>query len=288
MRKNNKIKENKTGKISKRTIGIGCALAVVAGLITATVIFIGLGGSRLFESNDLTVTDVVSKMKAAISEYKYALQSLDIKETVADEGTTISKYMLSASRETKDRTYLYTDSKENELYQCWSYDEETGKYVIYINDPEYNVWVKLDYESEPVTGTPWSVFDDLDNYTLLDGTQNWYTNNEECYVLETIGKTDTYEVIYEQVFIRKKDFIPLGIVTYGVSDVNYDKMQSSESIDLDIDEIESAEVEIPTYNECVQMYEVSFSNDDLKMFDPPEDYLTEEEYIMLTESDGDE
>lgn len=283
--KNKKIKENKTGKISKRTIGIGCALAVVTGLITATVIFIGLGGSRLFESNDLTVTDVVTKMKASISEYKYALQSLDIKETVADEGTTISKYMLSASRETKDRTYLYTDSKENELYQCWSYDEEAGKYVIYINDPEYNVWVKLDYESEPVTGTPWSVFDNLDNYTLLDKTQNWYTNNEECYVLETIGKTDTYEVIYEQVFIRKKDFIPLGIVTYGVSDVNYDKMQSSESIDLDIDEIESADVEIPTYSECIQMYEVSFSNDDLKMFDPPEDYLTEEEYLALTESE---
>lgn len=283
--KNKKIKENKTGKISKRTIGIGCALAVVTGLITATVIFIGLGGSRLFESNDLTVTDVVTKMKASISEYKYALQSLDIKETVADEGTTISKYMLSASRETKDRTYLYTDSKENELYQCWSYDEEAGKYVIYINDPEYNVWVKLDYESEPITGTPWSVFDNLDNYTLLDETQNWYTNNEECYVLETIGKTDTYEVIYEQVFIRKKDFIPLGIVTYGVSDVNYDKMQSSESIDLDIDEIESADVEIPTYSECIQMYEVSFSNDDLKMFDPPEDYLTEEEYLALTESE---
>ena len=283
--KNKKIKENKTGKISKRTIGIGCALAVVTGLITATVIFIGLGGSRLFESNDLTVTDVVTKMKASISEYKYALQSLDIKETVADEGTTISKYMLSASRETKDRTYLYTDSKENELYQCWSYDEEAGKYVIYINDPEYNVWVKLDYESEPVTGTPWSVFDNLDNYTLLDETQNWYTNNEECYVLETIGKTDTYEVIYEQVFIRKKDFIPLGIVTYGVSDVNYDKMQSGESIDLDIDEIESADVEVPTYSECIQMYEVSFSNDDLKMFDPPEDYLTEEEYLALTESE---
>lgn len=283
--KNKKIKENKTGKISKRTIGIGCALAVVTGLITATVIFIGLGGSRLFESNDLTVTDVVTKMKASISEYKYALQSLDIKETVADEGTTISKYMLSASRETKDRTYLYTDSKENELYQCWSYDEEAGKYVIYINDPEYNVWVKLDYESEPVTGTPWSVFDNLDNYTLLDETQNWYTNNEECYVLETIGKTDAYEAIYEQVFIRKKDFIPLGIVTYGVSDVNYDKMQSSESIDLDIDEIESADVEIPTYSECIQMYEVSFSNDDLKMFDTPEDYLTEEEYLALTESE---
>lgn len=285
MKKNKEIKGNKAGKISKRTIGIGCALAVVTGLITATVIFIGLGGSRLFESNDLTVTDVVTKMKASISEYKYALQSLDIKETVADEGTTISKYMLSASRETKDRTYIYTDSKENELYQCWSYDEEAGKYVIYINDPEYNVWVKLDYESEPVTGTPWSVFDNLDNYTLLDETQNWYTNNEECYVLETIGKTDVYEVIYEQVFIRKKDFIPLGIVTYGVSDVNYDKMQSSESIDLDIDEIESAEVEIPTYSECIQMYEVSFSNDDLKMFDPPEDYLTEEEYLALTESE---
>lgn len=287
MRENKKVKENKTGKISKRTIGIGCALAVVAGLITATVIFIGLGGSRLFESNDLTVTDVVTKMKASMSEYSYAIQSLDIKETVANEGTTVSKYMLSADSETKDRTYLYTDSEENELYQCWSYDEETNKYVIYIHDSEYDVWVKLDYESEPVTGTPWSVFDDLNNYTLLDETQEWYTTGDECYVLETISKTDTYEVIYEQVFIRKNDFLPLGIVTYGVSDVDYDKMQSSESVDIDIDEIESAEVEIPTYSECVQMYEVSFSNDDLKMFDPPEDYLTEDEYMELVESDGD-
>lgn len=287
MRENKKIKENKTGKISKRTIGIGCALAVITGLITATVIFIGLGGSRLFESNDLTVTDVITKMKASMSEYRYAIQSLDIKETVANEGTTVSKYMLSADSETKDRTYLYTDSEENELYQCWSYDEETNKYVIYIHDSEYDVWVKLDYESEPVTGTPWSVFDDLNNYTLLDETQEWYTTGDECYVLETISKTDTYEVIYEQVFIRKSDFLPLGIVTYGVSDVDYDKMQSSENVDLDIDEIESAEVEIPTYSECVQMYEVSFSNDDLKMFDPPEDYLTEDEYMELVESDGD-
>lgn len=287
MRENKKVKENKTGKISKRTIGIGCALAVVAGLITTTVIFIGLGGSRLFESNDLTVTDVITKMKASMSEYRYAIQSLDIKETVANEGTTVSKYMLSADSETKDRTYLYTDSEENELYQCWSYDEETNKYVIYIHDSEYDVWVKLDYESEPVTGTPWSVFDDLNNYTLLDETQEWYTTGDECYVLETISKTDTYEVIYEQVFIRKNDFLPLGIVTYGVSDVDYDKMQSSESVDIDIDEIESAEVEIPTYSECVQMYEVSFSNDDLKMFDPPEDYLTEDEYMELVESDGD-
>lgn len=287
MKKNKKVKEKRTGKISKRTITIGCALATVTGLIVATVIFIGLGGNRLLESNDLTVTDVATKMKVAMSKYRYALQSLDIKETVADEGITVSKYMLSADSETKDRTYLYTDSEENELYQCWSYDDETKKYVIYIHDSKYDVWVKTDYDTEPVTGTPWSVFDNLNNYTLLDETQKWYTTDEECYVLETISKTDTYEVIYEQVFIRKKDFLPLGIVTYGVSDVNYDKMQSSESIDLDIEEIESAEVETPTYNECVQMYEVSFSNDDMKMFDPPEDYLTEDEYMILVESEED-
>lgn len=287
MKKNKKVKEKRTGKISKRTITIGCALATVTGLIVATVIFIGLGGNRLLESNDLTVTDVVTKMKVAMSKYRYALQSLDIKETVADEGITVSKYMLSADSETKDRTYLYTDSEENELYQCWSYDDETKKYVIYIHDSKYDVWVKTDYDTEPVTGTPWSVFDNLSNYTLLDETQKWYTTDEECYVLETVSNTDTYEVIYEQVFIRKKDFLPLGIVTYGVSDVNYDKMQSSESIDLDIEEIESAEVETPTYDECVQMYEVSFSNEDMKMFDPPEDYLTEDEYMILVESEED-
>ena len=287
MKKNKKVREKRTGKISKRTITIGCALATVTGLIVAIVIFIGLGGNRLLESNDLTVTDVVTKMKVAMSKYRYALQSLDIKETVADEGITVSKYMLSADSETKDRTYLYTDSEENELYQCWSYDDETKKYVIYIHDSKYDVWVKTDYDTEPVTGTPWSVFDNLNNYTLLDGTHKWYTTDEECYVLETISKTDTYEVIYEQVFIRKKDFLPLGIVTYGVSDVDYDKMQSSEGIDLDIEEIESAEVETPTYNECVQMYEVSFSNDDMKMFDPPEDYLTEDEYMILVESEED-
>lgn len=287
MKKNKEIKEKKTGKISKRTIGIGCALAVIVGLITATVIFIGLGGSRLFESNNLTVTDVVTNMKTAMSKYRYALQSLDIKETVADEGITVSKYILSVDSETKDRTYLYTDSEENELYQCWSYDDELKKYVIYIRDSKYDVWVKTNYDTEPVSGTPWGVFSDLNDYTLLDETQKWYTTDEECYVLETISKTDTYEVIYEQVFIRKDDFLPLGIVTYGVSDVDYDKMQSSESIDLDIDEIESAEVEVPTYSECVQMYEVSFSNDDLKMFNPPEDYLTEDEYMALVESDGD-
>lgn len=275
------VKSKKKNRISKRTITIACILIVLAGAICGITIFIGLGGNRIFTNGNVTVEQIQANMKSAISGYTYALQTLDIEKTVANQGSTTCRYVLSSTKDKKERSYVYLDSDGVELYQYWDYDPEAENYCIYIYDSDEAVWVKTSYTDEPVTGTPWDVFDNLTEYTLLDNTECWYGTEDECYVLELIGQTDDYAVLYEEVFIRKSDYMPMGIVTYGVSDVNEDKMVKGEEISIGSDNIESAEVEVPTYNECVQMYEVTFSNEDLKMFAAPDVYLSEEDYMSL-------
>lgn len=275
------VKSKKKNRISKRTITIACALVVLAGIICVITIFIGLGGNSLFTNGTITVEQIQANMKSAISGYTYALQTLDVEETVAGQGSTTCKYILSSVRDSEERSYVYLDSDGVELYQYWDYDSADENYCIYIYDSNESVWVKTSYTSEPVTGTPWDVFDNLTEYTLLDNTEYWYGTEDECYVLELMGQTDDYAVLYEEVFIRKSDYMPMGIVTYGVSDVNEDKMVTGGEMSIGSDNIESAEVEVPTYNECVQMYEVTFSNEDLKMFAAPDVYLSEEDYMSL-------
>lgn len=274
-------KSKKKNKISKRTITIACILVVLAGLICGITIFIGLGGNSLFTNGTITVEQIQSNMKNAISGYSYALQTLDVEETTANEGSVTCKYILSSAQGSKERSYIYLDSDGAELYQYWDYDADADNYCIYIYDSNEAVWVKTSYASEPVTGTPWDVFDNLAEYTLLEETACWYGTEDECYVLELMGQTEEYTVLYEEVFIRKSDFMPMGIITYGVSDVDEDKMVTGGELAIGADNIESAEVEIPTYNECIQMYEVSFSNEDLRLFSAPDTYLSEEEYMSL-------
>lgn len=275
---------NKKGGISKRTISIACALVAVIAVICGITIFIGLGGNRLFVTGDVTTEEIKEKASKALEEHRYALLSLSIEETVADEGTTDYNYILSCDKESEEKSYLYGDSNEINLFQYWNKNDETDLYDIYIYDNDNEVWVLTSQESKPVEGDPWDILNNIDDYTLLEETQNWYGTDTECYVFEILGSTDEYAAMYEQLFIRKADYVPVGIVSYAVSDVDEDKVAAGDDLNIGEELPEGAEVEVPTYNECIQMYEVTFSNSDLKLFSAPDEYLSEDEYMEFISS----
>jgi hypothetical protein len=276
-----KIKEKKPCKFSKRTMTLACIVAALAFFICAITIFIGLDGNRIFSNGTITVEEIQTKSNAIINEHEYALLVLDIQNTVADEGTSTYRYILSSKKDSDEHSYVYIDSDGTELYQYWDYDAENENYCIYIHDTDNDVWVKTSYDYEPITSDTWAMLTDLSKYDLMEETATWYNSDDECYVLEMLGQTEDFSAMYEQLYIRVSDFMPMGIVAYAVSDVNEDKMQNGVDLEINDDNIVSATEEIPTYNEYIQVYEVAFSNEDLKLFGVPDNYLTEEEYMEL-------
>ena len=266
-------------KISKRTITLGCIVIALALCIIFITVFLKLGGSKLFNNDALTIDEVKNKITFAMEKYKYARYDLIIQDTVKEGEVTNYEYKLSADRQSKKRTYAYKDSTGASLYQYWDYDIDNKNYLIYVYDYRHEVWVKTSYDSEPVTMTPWDIFDNLSDYTMLQDTATWYTSDDECYVLETVGSTDEYFTVYSMVYIRCSDWLPMGMVTYGVSDESQDKIKNNVSIDVTDSNIVDANIEAPTYNEKIVIYNVTFSNEDLSILDIPTEYIEEDEYM---------
>ncbi len=275
----NKNKKNKNW-ISKRSITLMCTIVAMVFVCIGIMVFIGLDGRMLF-TDDVTVEDIEKRARDTINKYDYALLSLDIQETYAGEGQRITHYEYSSSRLTNEHAYVYMDDSGVSLYQYWDRkDDQSEEVVIYIYDDVTKSWVETSYPYEPVTSDTWSMLTDLSRYDVIPGTFKWFNSDDDCYVLEMLGSSDEFYQIYEQLYIRKSDFMPMGILSYAVSDVDYDRMKSNELVeDLNDDGTdESITVESPAYNELVQVYQIVFSEEDLKPFGVPEDYITEEEY----------
>jgi hypothetical protein len=275
-----KDKEKKSG-ISRRTITIACATFACALVIGALTLFIKFDGAKLFTASQLNSAEIIEKAEEAVESCDYALLTLSIEDTVAGEGSDVYNYVYTCGRNTTESSYVYSDSDGTELYEYWEENEENGNYDVYVYDTDYEVWVKTSYDTVPVTDNVWDILSNINDYTLADETECWYGTDTECYVYEILGSSDDYESMYEQLFIRTSDYMPMGIVSYAVSDVNYDKVANGEDIEIFYDTSDDAEIEVPTYNENVTIYEVTFSTSELKWFDKPDSYLSEEEYMTL-------
>ena len=267
-------------KISKRTITLGCILVALALCVIFITVFIKLGGSRLFNNNSITIDEVKNNITSAMNKYIYSRYDLVIQDTVKDGDVTIYEYKLSAEKQSKKRTYAYKDSTGASLYQYWDYDIDNKNYLIYVYDYKHEVWVKTSYDSEPVTTTPWDIFDNLSDYTMLQDTDTWYTSDDECYVLETIGSTEEYSTVYSMIYIRCSDWLPMGMVTYGVSDDSQDKIKHNIPIDISGNDNVDVDSETYSYNEKIVIYDVTFSNDDLSILGIPTEYIEEDEYMF--------
>lgn len=275
-----KKNKERTKWVSKRSITLLCTVIALAVCIGGIGLFVGMDGYSLF-SHEVTIDVIEERSLEAINKCDYALLSLSVQETVVGEGVFTQQYILSSSKNSSEHSYLYIDTDGTELYQYWFTEEGKDECTIYIYDEVTKAWVKTSYPYEPISSDTWNMLTDLSRYEILPGTYKWVNSDDDCYVLEMLGANDEFAQIYEQIYIRKSDFMPMGILSYAISDVSYDRLQSNElAQDLNGDGVmESATVESPTYNELVQIYEIKFSESDLKPFGIPEDYITEEEYM---------
>lgn len=249
----------------------------------SAIVLIGLGAwltVRLIQvANEPEITPEVlaSKSTEAMSQYSHSMLVLDTQQIVGED-TIVAEYVLTTSKEDSYRTYMYRDSMQD-MYQCWKFNESTGMYDIYIYDSIYEVWVKSELAYEPLSSDTWMVTASLDGYTVLPEKEMW--GEDECYVVQITGENSELEMIYEEIYIRCSDYLPLGIISYGVSDLNQNRKKELDPTQFEQFVADEITVETPTFVEVVSVYSIQFSNESLALFDIPENYFTDAEYMEI-------
>lgn len=271
------------GKFNKVKISVKklTALCIVSAVIGTSVVGFNIVGNKdkLPKESEVTVQTIQEKSTQEILKYDNATLLVSIKEMYHTGESGLYSYAYSTSKTDTLRGYVYTDSYGNVLEEVWDIKDGV-EMLVYGND--VGAWVKPEevIDEEPFYADLWNIAGDLTGYELLDELSDW--NGEECYVLITTGATEEYSLIGEEFYIRTSDFMPIACVTYitrsvegnSVSDVT-DEYQN---IDSDVD---SATVTSDMYDEYMQIYEFQFSNDNIRLYDWPEEYISEMEYYEI-------
>lgn len=249
-------------------------------ILVSGVLLAGIVGYFLYSAvqkekvqDEMTCEKLAKLSTQAIMQYPYSMLVLDSQTTIKGE-TTTCEYVFTTSLNDSVRTYLMRDA-ESVGYQCWKQNDK-GTYDVYLYDDVYEVWVKTEEEYEPVASNTWMVTADLSNYTLLPERDNW--GDDECYVCQITGSSDVFETIYEEVYIRCSDFMPLGIMSYGVSSADGDRLHELDPATFG-EGVEEAEMITEDFVETISVYSVQFSNEDMALYELPETYMTDVEYM---------
>ena len=273
--------KSKSGKKLKplQTVIIvsACVLAVCATFLTVRLI-------QTVGKEEVTPEYLSEMSTKAMGEYEYSVLILDTQQTIGEE-STVEEYMLTTSKNDSYRTYIYRNETDD-LYQCWRLDENTGLYTVYIYDSMFETWVQTSLEYEPLSSNTWLVTSDLTNYSVLPETDMW--GEDECYVVQVTGSSDELAVIYEEIYIRCNDYLPMGIISYGISDLEKDRVSDIDPAEfgkLNGYNVDDATVETSEFLEIISVYTLEFSNESLELFGLPEEFITDVEYMSLLESE---
>lgn len=277
-------KHNKVNAVAINKVTTG--LCVV--LFILLVISVGFNVYPLIKEGELTANDIFAKANEAMPNYEYAAVTIDRVEKIGEEQYR-AEYRLTAQKDGSYCSYMFRDSEENELYQCWlpSISKDTG-FDVYVYAKDYEAWVTTYYEQEPSENALWTMLTSAYGYTLMDETYPWFDTGDECYVLQMMSSSEQFENVYEELYIRKKDFLPMGIVlmaTHSTDGIDHTDIQ--ENIEIDGKE-GTATINYSTYDAIVQKYSIKFSNEDLRLFEIPEETISEEDYMFLIQQDSKE
>ena len=259
-------------KISRRSLiwFVVCCTVLIAGVICW----------YLFENKDVlvdnevdgTTLEIENKAAIAINDYDYYLAVIDILKTTSDGSEFSSQEAFSCARDDSYRSYMYRDSDDNDLYQCWYFDTEKNTYPTYVYSEDVLSWVETSMSSPYNAIDGWTLFKDLSYYTVSEETGIWEASGDECIVLHATNTEVMGMQIYEEVYIRKSDYLPMGIITYGSVEVA--GVETSETTVGENDVV----VETAARDEIIQIISVEYSKEDLRLFDIPEEYISEKEY----------
>lgn len=308
-------KEKKKGQkyfmVSARSITIACVV-IVLFICVSIYGALEVNGviDDIFRTKHLDMTDVQNNITKAVSKYDYAFMVVDQQyvEPGFDE-TYNTQYALSGAKNSTYMSYIFRDSEDNSLYQSWAYNDVTNKYNIWLYSDYFDAWVQTYNETKPMDIDMWNPIPDMSHYDLLDDSAYWPQTNDECYVfytiinytydeeddVEFILSQNPYSKVFETLYIRKSDWIPMGIVIYANDDTGKTKVTEvtdmnvlsnyfgDQNISVDEHNIASAQVEEAEYNEMLIRYSFSYSNEDMSLFQIPDEYITEEQYFELVE-----
>lgn len=277
------------GKLTNKHILVSALILFALFCIVISAVVLTTPEWKYVTDPDIDITELVDKSKEAVMQYEYAKLTLDQLLQVDGRDNFVEEYILTAARDNSRRTYTYLNIDGSILSEWWEERavqeiEGTTQYDVYIYSETYEAWVSTILEYEPVYNDIWNMFDTLYGYTLMPNTEKWYDTDDECYVLQLLGKSDTFYAIYEEVFIRVGDYIPMGIVEYAVAEGYEDR-----SADLDVEDWDfiqdrkevEGRVDYTEYSEMLRKYSIEFSHQDMKLFDKPQTFITDSDYMYL-------
>lgn len=277
-------------KLSKgRLSAILLVLVLLVVIVTLVIVFKDSDTQKLLE-NHLTSEELEEKAIEAVNRCQYSTMLLDQQITLTDDTKLLEEYMISAEKDGSKRTYTYISTDGSMLMQYWekelAEDGEAEHYDVYIYSESYETWVNTKLESEPIVNDLWSMLTSMHEYTILEDKQEWYVTGEECYVLQLLGSSDSFYAIYEEMYINAETLLPVGIVEYCVAEEEGSKTiddltEDDLNINLDGYTAENIEVESSNYSEILRVYQLNYSNEDMAMFDKPETFITDEDYMYL-------
>ena len=270
------MNKEKASKITRIVIRLSfiVSLALIVGFLVLT--------NRNIEQS-INVEYIQKKANSKINKYKHAKLVLDSEYTGEQDIPNVCEYVLTSTKDGVYHSYSYRD-EESDMYQCW--EGHDGHYHIYIYDKTMEKWVSDTLDYEPVTSDTWSVVSDLSKYTILDEPGQW--GDDECWVLQVLGDNEYWEVIYEELYIRKSDFMPIGIVTYANTEKDKDRISDIKPGEYEFGTLTEGTAEESEYDEMVSIYSIEFSNESLDLFGIPEEFITMEEYNELIRTEGSE
>ena len=287
------MSKQKESGFSRLHITIGCILLslLLIGIIIAAIV--SVDSAKYMYTVEYTSSEIAEKVREAIKAYDYGVLILDQSMTSNNEVVMTEEYIISSERTGSKRTYTYFNSNEDILSEWWEeIEDDPGHYDCYIYSQDYETWVNTKMDSEPISNDLWNMFDIMSQYTVLPETAEWYDDHSECYVLQLVGKSDGFYAIYEEIYIRTSDFIPMGIIEYCVAteeDNRIDELDADDfNISSDMVTVEGGTIETQQFSEIIRKYSVNFSTQDQSLFGKPDTFISDEDYMYLEYTYGED
>ena len=277
------------------------ALAVLMSFLVIILIVIAIAsvdGMKYLSMNELSPELLADWSKRSASNYEYAVLVMDQQSNLEDiDEPLIEEHILSAERTGSRRAYVYMTGSDNIQSEWWEEkeleDSGTKGYDVYLFSNEYQTWVNTELEEEPVPNDIWSMFDVISGYTLLPETNVWYDTGDECFVLQLIGSSDGFDWVYEELYVRCDDYLPVGIIEYCVAEGEENHIEELTQEDFDFVSgdgyhTDSVTAEGKEYKQILRKYSLYFSDEDQILFEKPETFITDQDYMYLTSTYNDD
>lgn len=267
--------------MSKSKSNRGLGIVIQVSFIICFILIIGIIVVKVKRQSSVEVTTEYIQDKAVveINKYNYSKLVLDSEYTGEQDIPNVCEYILTSNKDGSYRSYSYRD-EESDMYQCWEHQGE--HYDFYIYDASIDKWVYSELEYEPVASDTWGVVSNLKEYTILEEPGQW--GNDECYVLQMMRSNEYWEVIYEELYIRKSDFLPVGVVSYANSKQDKDRVSEIKPGEYEFGTLTDGTEVASDYDELVSIYALEFSNKPLDLFDKPKEFINNKEYNELIET----